>query len=383
MVTMKRLFIHIGMPKTGSSYLQSTFAFNEEDYKKHGLLYPDLSSNHHSTSSGEVSSGNGLSFAKKIIPALKEHKSDFNEKDFFLNLDPSYDYLISCEWLVSMTLEDINRINMLCGGSHHIHLLVFYRSVVDHIVSNTLQGIKNTFDEPLRQLIEKAKKGQRKLINNVISLCKQYSSHSVLRYEETDHNLDKLDKIFFGSEHITKRIDLERVNLSPEMHQISVLELAHKLGINQFGMSTKYIDSTYNPQCQKFGLSKAEADGIEQSFNDEIAAINQLADSSNQYQRYKVHPLNKAYESIDINDMDVSYLKNLINYYSSKQIKPLFDFLLEVYIDQLYDGDTLLQLPADFDPIKYLLLNPDLIFARVNPKSHFIAFGNKEGRLYK
>jgi len=371
------------MPKTGTSYLQSTFAFNEEHYKKHGLLYPDLSSDHQSASSGKVTSGNGLSFAKKIIPQLKEYKSDFNEKDFFSNLDPSYDYLISSEWLVTMTLKDINRINRLCGKSHHIHILVFYRSVVDQIVSHALQGIKHTFDEPLMQLIQKTEKGQRHLINYVFSLCKQYSSHSVLRYEETDHNLDKLDKIFFGSEHITKRIYLERVNLSPEMHQISVIELAHKLGISQFVQNTNYIDSTYNPECQKFGLSKADADGIEQSFNVEIAAINQLADSSNQYQRYKAHPLNKAYESIDINDKDVDYLKNLIKIYSLKQIQPLFDFLLEVYIDQLNDHDTSLQLPADFDPIKYLLLNPDLILARVNPKSHFIAYANKEGRLYK
>ena len=371
------------MPKTGTSYLQSTFAFNQENYKKQGLLYPDLSSNHKSASSGNVTSGNGLSYAKKIIPALKELESDFNEKDFFSNLDPSYNYLISCEWLISMTLKDINRINSLCGGSHHVHILVFYRSVVDQIVSNTLQGIKNTFDKPLSQLIEQTKYQQRELINNGISLCKRYSAKSVLRYEQTDHNLDKLDKIFFGSEHITKRIDLKSVNLSPEMHQISIIELAHNLGISEVGLNTKYIDSTYNSKYPRFGLSKAEADDIEQSFSDEVAALNQLADSSNQYQRYTSYNLNKPYESIDINDEDISYLKKLIKLYSRQHIKPLFDFLLEVYKDQLNQGKALSQLPEDFDPIKYLLLNPDLIFAQIDPKTHFIAYGEKEGRLYR
>jgi hypothetical protein len=381
---MKKLFIHIGMPKTGTSYLQSNFAFNEDNYKHHGLLYPDLSLNHRYAVHG-FTSGNGLLLAKKIIPALNRHKSDFNEKDFFTNLDPSYDYLISCEWLVEMTTEDIHRINSLCGGTHHIHLLVFYRSFSDQIVSLALQDIKNThtFTKPSLQLIEDRKEVIRRITNNVISLCKQYPAHSVLRYELADHNLDKLDQIFFDFEHVTKRIDLKSVNLSPNMHQISVIELAHKLDISAFELNIKYIDSTYNSKYPKYGLSKEQANDIEQSFNNEITALNQLADASNQYQRYSSYNLNKPYESIDINDEDISYLKKLIKHYSLQQIEPLFDFLLEVYNDQLNQGKALPELPEDFDPVKYLLCNHDLIFRRVDPKTHFIAQGEKEDRRYK
>jgi len=379
---MKRLFIHIGMPKTGSSYLQSNFAFNEDNYKNHGLLYPDLSLNHGWAIQG-FTSGNGLSLAKKIIPALNRHKSDFNEKVFFTNLDPLYDYLISCEWLVEMTTEDIHRINSLCKGTHYIHLLVFYRSFGDQIVSLALQEIKHTFEKPSVKLIENHKEVIRRITNNVISLCKQCPAHSVLRYELADHNLDKLDQIFFGSEHVTKRIDLKSVNLSPNIHQISVIELAHELGISAFQLNTKYIDSTYNSKYPKFGLSKAQANDIEHSFNDEITELNQLADPSNQYQRNTTYNLNKPYESIDINDEDISYLKKLIKHYSRGQIKPLFDFLLGVYNDKLNQGDPLSQLPEDFDPIKYLLLNHDLIFARVDPNTHFMVQGKKEGRRYK
>ena len=41
------------------------------------------------------------------------------------------------------------------------------------------------------------------------------------------------------------------------------------------------------------------------------------------------------------------------------------------------------ELPADFDPQRYLQLYPDLRMANVNPTQHFIKFGRKEGRRYK
>ena len=31
---MKKIFFHIGLPKTGTSYLQNTFAINSNEYKK-------------------------------------------------------------------------------------------------------------------------------------------------------------------------------------------------------------------------------------------------------------------------------------------------------------------------------------------------------------
>ena len=55
---MKKLIIHIGHGKTGSSYLQSVFALNKDMLKKEGFDYPD-----HKDSKvaeiGYISAGNG------------------------------------------------------------------------------------------------------------------------------------------------------------------------------------------------------------------------------------------------------------------------------------------------------------------------------------
>ena len=38
--------------------------------------------------------------------------------------------------------------------------------------------------------------------------------------------------------------------------------------------------------------------------------------------------------------------------------------------------------PSDFDPVGYMLLNPDIVYAGVNPYSHYIEYGCLEGRQY-
>jgi hypothetical protein len=46
-------------------------------------------------------------------------------------------------------------------------------------------------------------------------------------------------------------------------------------------------------------------------------------------------------------------------------------------------GDLRSDLPADFDPIAYLCLNPDVAMAEADPVLHYLEFGRSEGRQYK
>ena len=41
------------------------------------------------------------------------------------------------------------------------------------------------------------------------------------------------------------------------------------------------------------------------------------------------------------------------------------------------------RLPKDFDPAKYLLLNPDVAAAKVDPSEHYLTYGKNENRKYK
>ena len=47
------------------------------------------------------------------------------------------------------------------------------------------------------------------------------------------------------------------------------------------------------------------------------------------------------------------------------------------------DQSERFELPKDFEPSQYLLLNPDVAAAKVDPSDHYLNFGRNENRLYK
>jgi hypothetical protein len=46
-------------------------------------------------------------------------------------------------------------------------------------------------------------------------------------------------------------------------------------------------------------------------------------------------------------------------------------------------GPAATQVPADFDPAAYLILNPDVAAAGMDPRQHWMTHGQFEGRSYR
>ncbi|HEB7551330.1 TPA: hypothetical protein RZH73_001835, partial [Campylobacter coli] len=75
---MKELWIHAGMPKNGSSALQSFFAKNIENLKREGIDYPsfvDLTS----AKNDGITSGNGAMIARTLLD--KNHPIYLNDSE--------------------------------------------------------------------------------------------------------------------------------------------------------------------------------------------------------------------------------------------------------------------------------------------------------------
>jgi hypothetical protein len=53
------------------------------------------------------------------------------------------------------------------------------------------------------------------------------------------------------------------------------------------------------------------------------------------------------------------------------------------YVSSGFDKDSAAICPKDFNPFIYLLMNEDVMLARVDPFWHYVNFGMDEGRLYK
>jgi len=376
---MKKIYLHIGLPKTGTSYLQSTFAKNEIIYKKNGLLYPDLSNNHKLALQGLTTSGNGFLLATGIESSLKKQHSSFDEISFFNSLDPAYDYLISSEWLHNISSQDIQRMTQLVKKTHDFHLIVFYRSIPELINSEYLQQLKlgqvrgDFLDE-----VARIKEGTRSRIKNLISLCQSEIKYSVLNYNCCNDLIGVVDNLIFGKK-VSVPFNAADLNPSPDIHQVNVLRLLADLGVSDFSLNMKYIEKSGGKSKGELLINKKLAESIESDFKDEIKALNEISFEGHQYlpfKNFKRHavkasPLNLTPE--DINHIKISIEKSPINNIKSSLL----------WMNQFLGAPKHPLLPVDFDSISYLILNPDLILHKANPESHYLNFGNKEGRQYK
>jgi hypothetical protein len=376
---MKKIYFHIGLPKTGTSYLQATFAKNEIIYKKNGLLYPDLSNNHKTAIEGLTTSGNGLVLTKVVEHPLKKHQSSFDEVSFFKSLDSAYDYLISSEWLHNISSQDIEKIAELVNQTHEFHLIVFYRSIPELINSGYLQQLKagkvhSNFLDSLARL----KESTRARIKNLISLCQSEIKHTVFNYDLCNDLIEVVDNLIFGKK-VSIPFIAPKINPSPNLHQVNILRLLDDLGVSDFGLNMKYIEASGGKSKGELLFNKTLAESIESDFKDEIKALNEISFEGHQYLQFKnlKRPVVKA-SSLNLTPDDISHIKSSIQ---KSQIYNLKQSIL--WMNQFLGRHQQPSLPEDFDRISYLILNPDLILNKANPESHYLNFGKKEGRQYR
>jgi hypothetical protein len=376
---MKKIYLHIGLPKTGTSYLQVTFAKNEIIYKKNGLLYPDLSNNHKLALEGRTTSGNASELAKRLNSSLKNHESNFDEVSFFKSLDPAYDYLISSEWLHNISSEDIEKMAQLVNQTHEVHLIIFYRSIPELINSGYLQQLKagqvhSDFLDSLARLMEST----RARIKNLISLCQSEIKHSVFNYNCCNDLIGVVDNLIFGKK-VSIPFVAPEINPSPNLHQVNILRLIGDLGVSDFGLNMKYIEDSGGKSKGELLFNKALAESIESDFKDEIKALNEISFEGHQYLPFKnfKKPVVKA-SSLNFTPEDINHIKSSIQ---KSQIFNLKQSIL--WMNQFLGRHQQPSLPEDFDRISYLILNPDLVLNKAHPESHYLNFGKKEGRQYR
>ena len=138
---MKKLFLHIGLGKTGSSALQSWLSLNAEAFSKQGVDYADLVPQ---AKTGEVSSGNGYPLHKACV------NQDFEEVERLLNTTYFFNRrnhvaLVSCELFQGLRmplLEKLNDTFIKCDID--VTVIVYVRSIYEQLYSTYLQGIKRS-----------------------------------------------------------------------------------------------------------------------------------------------------------------------------------------------------------------------------------------------
>jgi len=120
---MKKLIVHIGHGKTGSSFLQSILALNSERMEQLGFFYPEHPSNENAKKV-MISSGNGIILL---------------EKDSFDTSHPNI--ILSSELLFRHLANNKERVAIL-AKCHDLEVVLYLRDVIDHRVSQWGQWVK-------------------------------------------------------------------------------------------------------------------------------------------------------------------------------------------------------------------------------------------------
>ena len=138
---MKKLFLHIGLGKTGSSALQSWLSLNSEALSKQGVDYADLVPH---AKTGEVSSGNGYDLQLALVNQDFEEVERLLTSTYFFNPKNNV-ALISCELFQGIRAPFVQKIHDICAKCDiDVTVVVYIRSVYEQQYSTYLQGIKRS-----------------------------------------------------------------------------------------------------------------------------------------------------------------------------------------------------------------------------------------------
>lgn len=135
----RTLFLHVGQPKTGSSFVQAVFAQNVDLLRSQGIDYPTSYAHHAKAVEGGISSGNGI-ILEKILDSGDDNALAAISS-VVANLLFSRERLI---WLFS-TENNLDRIVALAAKRFDmINFLVFARNPIEHAVSSYIQHVKRS-----------------------------------------------------------------------------------------------------------------------------------------------------------------------------------------------------------------------------------------------
>ena len=133
---MKKLFLHVGQDKTGSSFIQSCLAKNAAALlKKYQINYP-LEKVNNNAAKGHISSGNGRLFLENDLSLIRHMKRHHKTASLLFSQEELYLHLLKDNYW-NNTKVFKRRLDI-----EQVSLLLFIRDPIEHACSLYQQKIK-------------------------------------------------------------------------------------------------------------------------------------------------------------------------------------------------------------------------------------------------
>ncbi len=235
---MRKIYIHIGCAKTGSSALQLWFAKHREFFKTRGVFYPLQDTITHEY---EITSGNGVELYAKIINGTA--------KDYLIKLIEFYnegDLFVSSEALSSLTLEQINYFSLVLNDLNLTPVIIAYvRNIYDFSLSVYGQLVKrhglslNFYDFATSPEYLSTITSQLDAINIYADF---FDNINVINYSKKRDSIDSsiLNLLDIPADSLP-RLSSETVNRSLSPNEISLLARVNMLFAEKFG--NRFVES--------------------------------------------------------------------------------------------------------------------------------------------
>lgn len=144
---MKQIYIHIGLHKTGSTYIQKVFTENRDILRESGIDYPELGAEflfgHHNIA-WSLMPGRALQNTNRF--STEQLLKYFEESPFERFLISSEDF----DFLQSHQVEKLHRLL----SNYQVEIVMYARNPVEAVYSRWQEGIKHGETKPLKDYCE-------------------------------------------------------------------------------------------------------------------------------------------------------------------------------------------------------------------------------------
>lgn len=248
---MKKLFIHIGTPKTGTSYVQNLYNVSSASMpNSRDLFYYPKSPQGSAISPG---SGNGLDVIRRI--KNKEYPEGIDL--YFLSLfEEKNTVLLSSEVFCTLSDDEIEVLrDMVSRLGVQCQVIVFYRDLYEFCWSGYSQTVKRGGET--QEFFDNAK--ERDLLLDSWQRFSVLGPVHVFQYRNAPgYLLSCFDELGLRPVSISQKIERSRVNKSLTLKQISLLRILNKYFSRKLVGLTGDVLSYCNNRSEKIYCKKTE-----------------------------------------------------------------------------------------------------------------------------
>ena len=311
---MKKLFLHIGAGKTGTSALQSHFVLNKQLLEKNNYYYP-TTKNESKAKNLKITAGNGLDLAQLLkqkdcnnesIEALVlQYIKDANGKDIIISSEILTIFQSKCAKIFK---DAVNK------SGYEVIVIYYVRAIADHLLSSYHQQLKrHTYSKEFTVFIRNVRNNFLETISKSINVFGK-ENLIVKNYDVVKGNifLDFIENILMIEDIQNIIVENKKINRS-----LTGFEVALMRYMNTSFNNTK--DSTFISNALIYGNPNAQYEMSISGKNLKIVSSKYSTDIDkiNEYLCEKERPLSisslevKADNDVSLNNFQQSVLSIL------------------------------------------------------------------------